>query len=185
MMLTWCPALLANVVICQAPWFQPIIVAWWWNASTKMTFWSGSLKSHRLVPYHQVLCTLAQIWLTLVSSRNQLGHWRPASEHVGKDHWSSTCWWGCSGSWGHVLQGIDLHLQLGNYGQELSSGWSGSGHIFLAFGNGNYNCGWWKLLGACLDATNLAEGDTSGWSNPKICWLKSLYCNSMETNCIK
>jgi hypothetical protein len=22
---------------------------------------------------------------------------------VGKDHWSSACWWGCSGSWGRVL----------------------------------------------------------------------------------
>jgi hypothetical protein len=40
-MSTWHPALLANEVICLAPWFQPIAVAQRWNASTKMMVWSG------------------------------------------------------------------------------------------------------------------------------------------------
>jgi hypothetical protein len=40
-MLTWQPVLLADEVICIAPWLQPIIVAQQWNTSTKMMVWSG------------------------------------------------------------------------------------------------------------------------------------------------
>ncbi len=55
-----------------------------------------------------------------------------------------------------------LRLERVDDGHELGSGWSGSSHVCLMLSTGNYGCGWLKLLGAFLDATNLSEGDTSG-----------------------
>jgi hypothetical protein len=109
-----------------------------------------------------VVCILAQKWLTLffrvinqVIGAHRLGH-------VGKDHGGSACWWGCSGSWGSVLQCNNLHLERVDDGHELGSGWSGSGHTCLMLSNGDYGCGWLKLLGAFLNARNLSKRDTSG-----------------------
>jgi hypothetical protein len=51
----------------------------------------------------------------------------------------------------------NLRLERVDDGHELSSGWSGSSRTCLTLSNGDYGCGWLKLLGAFLDATNLSE----------------------------
>jgi hypothetical protein len=49
-----------------------------------------------------VVCILARKWLTLVllDINQVIGTQRLG--RVGKDHGSSACWWGCSGSWGRI-----------------------------------------------------------------------------------
>jgi hypothetical protein len=103
-MLTWRPTQLANKVICLMPWFQPIVMAQWWNVSTKKTVWLGviakplvsALSSSALHPCTKMVDPRFCQVIDWVIGTKHLGH-------VSEDHWSSAFWWGCSGSWGSIL----------------------------------------------------------------------------------